>query len=177
MLNLRNFATVEQLKDGTSVTVRAVRPDDKGRIVAAFRELEPETIYSRYFQHKADLSDEELRRATEVDFEREVALVVAIGQGVGEIIIGGARYVMYEAGTQRNAEIAFTIEEDYQGQGIASSLLRHLIRIARENGLTRLEAEVLPGNKPMLAVFSRCGLPMKTERLVDAIYVVLMLGK
>lgn len=115
MLNLRNFATVEQLKDGTSVTVRAVRPDDKGRIVAAFRELEPETIYSRYFQHKADLSDEEPRRATEVDFEREVALVVTIGQGVGEIIIGGARYVMYEAGTQRNAEIAFTIEEDYQG--------------------------------------------------------------
>ena len=81
MIDLRDFVTAEQLKDGTAVTVRAVRPDDKGRIVTAFRELEPETIYTRYFQHKVDLSDEELRRATEVDFEREVALVVTIGQG------------------------------------------------------------------------------------------------
>jgi hypothetical protein len=56
MIDLRDFVTAEQLKDGTAVTVRAVRPDDKGRIVTAFRELEPETIYTRYFQHKVDLS-------------------------------------------------------------------------------------------------------------------------
>jgi hypothetical protein len=108
MLDLRNFATTEQLKDGTSVTVRAVRPDDKGRIMAAFRELEAETIYTRYFQYKSELTNEELQRATEVDFENAVALVVTIGQGEQETIIGGARYVVYEAGTTRSAEIAFT---------------------------------------------------------------------
>lgn len=177
MLDLRNFATTEQLKDGTSVTVRAVRPDDKGRIVAAFRELEAETIYTRYFQYKSELTHEELQRATEVDFEREVALVVTIGQRERETIIGGARYIVHEVGTARIAEIAFTIEEDYQGQGIASSLLRHLIWIARDQGLARLEAEVLPGNRSMLAVFSRCGLPMKMERLDDVVHVTLTLGE
>lgn len=177
MLDLRNFATIEQLKDGTSVTVRAIRTDDKGRIIAAFRELEPETIYTRYFQHKNELTHEELERATEVDFEREVALVVTIGQGKGETIIGGARYIVYEVGAARNAEIAFTVEEDYQGQGIASSLLRHLIQIARTKGVARLEAEVLPGNRSMLAVFSRFGLPMKMERLDDVVHVALTLGE
>lgn len=177
MLDLRNFATTESLKDGTQVTVRAIRPDDKGRIVAAFRALEPETIYTRYFQYKTELTTEELQRATEVDFENNVALVTTIGQGEGETIIGGARYVVFEAGTAWSAEIAFTIEEDYQGQGIASSLLRHLIRIARDQGLARLEAEVLPGNRSMLAVFSRCGLPMKMERLDDVVHVTLALDE
>ena len=176
MPDLRDFVTTEQLKDGTAVTVRAVRPDDKGRIVAAFRELEPETIYTRYFQYKSELTPEELQRATEVDFENAVALVVTIGQGEGETIIGGARYVVYEASTTRSAEIAFTVEEDYQGQGIASSLLRHLIQIARTRGLARLDAEVLTSNRSMLAVFSRSGLPMKTERLDDVVLVTLALG-
>lgn len=176
MLDLRNFVTTESLKDGTPVTVRAVRPDDKNRIVAAFRELEPETIYTRYFQYKTELTSEELRRATEVDFESNVALVVTVGEGEGETIIGGARYVAHKGSAgEPSGEIAFTVEEDYQGQGIASSLLRHLVRIARDNGLARLEAEVLPGNRSMLAVFSRCGLPIKMERLDDVVHVTLAL--
>jgi len=177
MSDARDFAATEQLRDGTPITVRAIRPDDKGRIEAAFRELEPETIYTRFFQHKAELTDEELRRATEVDFERHVALVATLGAGEGEIIIGGASYVSQrDASGATGAEIAFTVEEDYQGKGMASLLLRHLIRIARAKGLARFEAEVLAGNRPMLAVFSRCGLPMKTERLDDVVRVTLDLG-
>jgi GNAT superfamily N-acetyltransferase len=104
-------------------------------------------------------------------------LVVTIGQGEGETIIGGARYIVHEdANGEKGAEIAFTVEEDYQGQGIASSLLRHLIQIARAKGLARLDAEVLASNRSMLAVFSRSGLPMKTERLDDVVLVTLALG-
>lgn len=177
MLDLRNYVTTEQLKDGTAVTVRTIRPDDKRALVAAFRELEPESIYTRFFEYKNELTDEDLRRATEVDFEHQVALVVTIGQGAQEIIIGGARYFVFEADGARSAEVAFTVEEQYQGQGIASSLLQHLIRIARDRGLARLEAEVLQRNSSMLAVFSRCGLPMTTETLDDVIHVTLRLAK
>lgn len=178
MFDLRHFATTEHLKDGTPVTVRAVRPDDKERIRNAFHELEPETIYTRFFRSKAELSQEELRHATEVDFDREVALVVTLRRDDQEIVIGGARYDVYvNANGTRSAEVAFTVEEDYQGQGIASTLLRHLIRIARSKGLTRLEAEVLPGNRSMLTVFSRSGLPMKMERFDDVMYVVLTLNE
>jgi GNAT superfamily N-acetyltransferase len=81
-----------------------------------------------------------------------------------------------DANGEKSAEIAFTVEEDYQSQGIASSLLRRLIQIARTKGLARLDAEVLASNRSMLAVFSRSGLPMKTERLDDVVLVTLALG-
>ena len=59
----------------------------------------------------------------------------------------------------RTAEVALSVEEDYHGQGIATRILNHLVRIAREKGVDQFEAEVLPGNTSMLAVFSRIGLP------------------
>jgi len=176
MTDPRSFNRVERLRDGTPVTVRAVRPDDKDRIVAAFRALEPASIYARFFQHKTALSEQELRGATELDFENDVALVVTLGQGDQEIIIGGARYSLYQdRNGQRNAEIAFTVEEDYHGQGIASLLLQLLIPIARERGICRFTADVLAENAAMLAVFSRCGLPMATESHPDGIQVSLAL--
>ncbi len=91
-----------------------------------------------------------------------VALVVTVGEGEAETIIAGARYAVYDsaAGTPRRAEVAFTVEEDYHGQGIAGRLLRHLARIGRGKGVAHFEAEVLAQNKAMLAVFSRSGLPM-----------------
>lgn len=176
MIDPRNFSWLERLRDGTPATVRAVRPDDKNRIVAAFRALEPASVCARFFQHKSALSEQELRDATELDFDNEVSLVVTLGQGEQDIIIGGARYSVYEdRNGQRSAEIAFTVEEDYHGQGIASRLLQHLIQIARERGIRRFTADVLPENAAMLAVFSRCGLPVATESHPDGIQVSLTL--
>lgn len=62
------------------------------------------------------------------------------------------------------AEAAFTVEEDFQGQGLASRLLAALVTLARRHGLVRLEAEVLAGNAPMLVVFERSGLPLRRRR-------------
>ena len=94
------------------------------------------------------MSDQELKAATEVDFEKEVALVVTVGDGATETIIGGGRYVVFGAAdAERKAEVAFTVEEDYQGQGIAGMPLRHLVSIARQKGVSQFEAEVLPGKQ------------------------------
>jgi GNAT superfamily N-acetyltransferase len=71
--------------------------------------------------------------------------------------------------------VAFTVEEDYHRQGMARILLQHLAVIAREKGLSRFVAEVLPENKGMLTVFSRSGLPMKTEYGGDVVHVTLSL--
>ncbi len=177
MIDVHNYSVDHRLKDGTGVTIRAIRPDDKKRMVEAFRNLEPESIYTRFFGFKRELSDEELKTATEVDFEKTVALVVTIPAGGGEeTIIGAGRYIMYDpANDLRNAEIAFTVEEDYQGQGIASSILKHLIHIAREKGVSRFEADVLAENIAMLAVFARSGLPMKKSLEEGAVHVTLSL--
>lgn len=178
MLNAKNYRVAEKLKNGSTVTIRAVRPDDKKRFLKAFKNLESESIYTRFFGHKRELSEEELKRATEVDFEMTVALAVTIPAGDGdETIIGAGRYIMYDPPDDSgSAEIAFTVEEDYQGQGIASRVLRHLLLIAREKGVSRFEADVLAENKAMLAVFARSGLPMQKFREADAVHVTLSLA-
>ena len=178
MIDAQNYNVDDKLKDGTAVTIRAIRPDDKKRIVEAFKNLESESVYTRFFQHKSGLTDAELKIVTEVDFENTVALVVTIpADGGEETIIGAGRYILYEPpNVQRSAEIAFTVEEDYQGRGIAGRILRHLIHIAREKGVSQFEADVLAENKAMLGVFARTGLPMKKSLAEGALHVILSLS-
>ena len=177
MTDTQNYEVVDKLKDGTVVTIRAIRPDDKDRLAEAFKNLERESVYTRFFRFKKNLTEDELKTATEVDFENAVALVVTIpADGGGEIIIGAGRYVMYHPpNAQRSAEIAFTVEEDFQGRGIASRILRHLIQIAREKGVSQFEAEVLAENRAMIGVFARSGLPMKQSLEEGALHVTLSL--
>jgi RimJ/RimL family protein N-acetyltransferase len=176
MIDAAHYEERAALRSGLPVKVRAIRPDDKARIVEAFKNLEPESIYTRFFYHKRTLSDEELKLVTEVDFENVVALVMTIGEGEQETIIGSGRYVVLEeTGKPRSAEVAFTVEEDYHRQGIARILLERLASIAREKGLHRFVAEVLPQNRGMLTVFSRSGLPVKTQHAGDVVHVTMSL--
>ena len=82
-------------------------------------------------------------------------MVVTTPCGDEETIIGAGRYVVGEAADSgRSAEVAFMVEEDYQGLGIASHLLRHLIQIGRQKNVSRFVADVLSGNQAMLRVFA-----------------------
>jgi RimJ/RimL family protein N-acetyltransferase len=89
------------------------------------------------------------------------------------MIVGGARYVVSQPGC---AEVAFAIDDPHQKLGIATHLIRHLIEIARANGLEEFIAEVLPDNAPMLKVFERCGLAMTMRRDRGVVHVRLALS-
>ena len=105
-----------------------------------------------------------------------MALVVTIGAGIDEVVIGSGRYVLCNQDREeRAAEVAFVVEEDYQGLGIAGCLMRHFVRIAREQGIAALEADVLARNASMLAVFARTGSPMERRRDGNTIHVKLSL--
>jgi RimJ/RimL family protein N-acetyltransferase len=175
--NARQFSVNDALKDGTRVTIRAVRPDDRSRFQEAFQSLEKETIYTRFFSPRNDLSDAELDHAVDVDFMHEVALIVTTLTARGETVIAGGRYIVNQApNAQRSAELAFIVEEDYQGRGIASRLLANLAELARSQSIFRFEADVLSQNSPMLAVFKRCGFPMRQERDGGVIHLSLALA-
>jgi GNAT superfamily N-acetyltransferase len=176
MIDAAAYEQRAALKNGAGVTVRSIRPDDKERLVAAFKNLEPETIFTRFFYHKRVLTETELKAATELDFENAVALVVTLGEGKDAAIIAVGRYVVLdpEAGA-KTAEVAFTVEEDYHRQGLARLLLQHLAAIAREKGIAAFVAEVLPQNRGMLTVFERSGLPMKKQHQGDVVHVTLSL--
>jgi ribosomal protein S18 acetylase RimI-like enzyme len=176
MINAAQYDKTATLRSGIEVKVRSIRPDDKKKLVEAFRNLDPESIYTRFFYHKKMLTDQELKSATEVDFENVVALVVTIGEGEHETIIGAGRYaVIDETAKLRSAEVAFTVEEDYHRQGIARILLQHLASIGRDKEVSSFVAEVLPENQGMLTVFSRSGLPTKTQHGGDVVHVTMSL--
>ncbi len=172
------FSVSETLKNGVAVTVRALRASDRDKIARAVRQLDRESIYTRLFSYRDELTEAGLDRLMRVDPEREVALVVTIGAGIDEVVIGSGRYVVSgQDGEERTAEVAFIVEEDYQGLGIAGCLMRHFVRIAREQGVAALEADVLTGNASMLAVFARAGLPMERHRDGGTVHVKLSLSE
>jgi RimJ/RimL family protein N-acetyltransferase len=162
------------LRNGTPVLIRVAVPEDRDRIVAAFNALEPDSVYTRFFSMRKALSEAELDRMTATDFVNFVGLLAVVGSGADETVIGGATYVVLPAaGDTRAAEVAFTIEEDFQGQGLAGKLMAMLAAIARQHGIGRLEAEVLSGNAPMLKVFERSGLPLTKTREGGVTHVVM----
>src|SRR5262249_38541230 len=140
MVDPCTYIAKETLKDGTEVIIRAIRREDSGSVLEAFKSLDREAVYRRFFSPKKELSDAELKQLTDVDFSRVVALVVTTGTSAGESLIGGARYAAEGSDTSRTAELAFVAGEDYRGRGIASLLLRHLTRLAQEAGVSRFEA-------------------------------------
>jgi RimJ/RimL family protein N-acetyltransferase len=161
------------LKNGTVVTLRPLRADDRQRLATAIRGLDAQTIYTRLFSHRKELTEAGLDRAMRVDDEREVVIVAATGRSADEAIIGGGRYVVTGEG---RAEIAFTVEEDYQGQGLAGRLFAALVDLARQRGITIFEAEVLSGNPSMLRVFERTGLPMRKRSEGGIVHLELTLA-
>jgi RimJ/RimL family protein N-acetyltransferase len=175
--DIANYTVVEKLRDQRPVTIRAIRPGDKELFREAFNGLEASSIYMRFFGPRKELTDRELVQATEVDFIRTVALVASVQESAGERIIGGARYFADEGPDPPSAEIAFLVEEDYHGQGLGSILLKHLLLIGRQQGISRFEADVLHANKKMLRVFERTGLPVVTKASSDALHVTIFLNK
>lgn len=155
----------------SNITIRAIRPDDKERIAAAFRALERDSVYLRFFCHKKELSDAELRWATERDGMSKAALVATIGSGERETIVGLGEYACNGGA----AEVAFTVEEDFQRRGIATRLFQELAAIARRNGVAQLEADVLAENTPMLNLLRRAGLPMRETREDGVVHATLFL--
>jgi RimJ/RimL family protein N-acetyltransferase len=165
------------LKNGTAATMRMLRPDDREKIATAVRRLDPESIYTRLFSHRKELTEAGLNRIMSVEPGREVVLVVTTGAGNNEVVVGSGRYVTsHSAGSPgRSAEVAFLVAKDHQGLGIAGRLLAQMTELARKDGVVAFEADVLAENKSMLAVFARSGLPMKKRYEGDTMHVTLAL--
>jgi GNAT superfamily N-acetyltransferase len=169
------YSAVERLRDGRTLEIRALRPADRAEFLAAFERTSEESRYRRFFAPKRGFTEKEIEFYLNVDFVSHVALVAGLEEGEGErrVIAGGARYIASEPG---RAEVAFAVDDLHQGLGIATHLMRHLVLIAREAGISELVAEVLPDNAPMLKVFERCGLAMTTRREPGVVHVTLALS-
>ncbi len=176
MIDFQNYRAKELLKDGREVIIRPIRPDDKQSLIDSSLRVSKRSLYLRFMGSKGDLTEQELRYFTEVDLVSHVALVSVINENRGNTLIGGCRYIVNNDGeTDLRAEVAFLVADDYQGQGVATKLFKHLIAIARENGVSEFEADVLRENKGMLTIFERSGLPMQRSFESGVVHVTLSL--
>ncbi len=138
------------LRDGRPVRIRPITPEDADGLADFHRSLSEETVYFRFFAPYPELSDRDLHRFTHVDHADRVALVATVS---GELV-AVARYDRID---DRDAEVAFTVRDDHQGRGLGSVMLEHLAAAARERGVRRFVAEVLPNNRRMLQTFQEAG--------------------
>ncbi len=172
MPDTASFSAVERLRNGRQIEIRALRPSDRSALLAAAGRTSDRSLYRRFFGVRREFSREEVESFVNVDFVGEVALVAVAHRSGHEIIAAGARYIVVRP---RVAELAFTVVDEFQGQGIAGALLRHLVALARAAGLREFIAEVMPENIAMLKVLERSGLELQRRRENGVVHVTLQL--
>jgi acyl-CoA synthetase (NDP forming)/GNAT superfamily N-acetyltransferase len=138
------------LTDGGVAHLRPIRPSDAEMLVEFSDRVSPESKYLRFFAPYPKLSQRDVARFTQVDYVDRVALIVTIG----DQMIAVGRYDRLDG---NEAEVAFLVEDAHQGRGIAQLLLEHLAEAARERGINRFVAEVLPQNRRMAQIFAEAG--------------------
>jgi GNAT superfamily N-acetyltransferase len=167
------YSHAEVLRDGRRMEVRALRPGDRAGLLAAVGRVAALSLYRRFLGAKHGFTEAEVDFFSNVDFINHVALVAVLPEGGRETIVGGARYIVGQPG---QAEVAFTVVDDYQGLGIGAALMSHLAAIAHAAGIRELIADVLSDNAAMLAVFKKSGFPLRTERESGVLHVTIRLS-
>ena len=157
-----SYQVTEKLPDGRTLHLRTIRPADRDTLREEFLKLSKASVRDRFFSIKVDLTPGELTYFTEVDQALHVALVAEIDLGGGRRAAGVGRFVRDPRDPGR-CEGAITVIDEFQGQGIGRVLLKHLINCARDLGVQRLDASVLPQNRRMSSLLRHTGLPLESK--------------
>ncbi|MER8043822.1 GNAT family N-acetyltransferase [Streptomyces sp. NPDC094032] len=151
------------LRDGGTARIRPITADDAERLVSFYEQVSDESKYYRFFAPYPRLSAKDVHRFTHHDFVDRVGLAATVG---GDFI-ATVRYDRINAlgrpasAPADEAEVAFLVQDAHQGRGVASALLEHIAAVARERGIRRFVAEVLPANTKMIKVFTDAGYTQK----------------
>ena len=150
----RYLADPEQsviLRNGASVRVRAIRPDDEPRLMALCRRLSPRTVYQRFFSFRR-LLPEEAHAFANVDYRQRMAVVAEVDDGPEPELVGVARYGPSDEGT---ADIGLVVADAWQGLGLGSLLLEEILRAGEQRGIHQFSADVLTDNRRALRLLAR----------------------
>jgi len=148
------------LPDGTTVRLREIRPDDGARLLAMWRRTSQESRQARLPGEQA-VDETTIDAFVDLDPRRQFAVVATMGRGEEEAIVGVARYERH-AEDRTVANFAALVEDEYQGRGIGSGLVRHLAVHAHDEGVRRLTGDVVADNERTLRLVEEVGLQLHT---------------
>ncbi|HEX9976045.1 MAG TPA: GNAT family N-acetyltransferase, partial [Dehalococcoidales bacterium] len=164
------YETEVILRDGSIVQLRPIRVEDVERWLAFANRLSPHSRYLRFHYVPKKSSPEDALRSCTVDYNNTFAIVAELLTEQGRDIIADGRY--FRLPGKRSAEVAFTIDDAYQGKGIGTRLVEWLVHIAREKGIHTFEADVLGENRAMMAVFRDYGFHVSSSLEAGTYHVV-----
>ncbi len=153
------IATKQTFKGGVEVRFRAIKPSDEEEMRRLFYRFSDEAVYYRYFSPIKAMPHSKMQEYVNVDFSQALSIVGLVSNTGEGHIIAEARFVRERH--RPYAEVAFIVDEEYQGMGIATYLLKRLTQLARKRGIKGFTADVLATNKGMMKVFEKSGLPIK----------------
>ncbi len=147
--------------DGRRIFIRPVKPEDAPLFTALFKTLSPTTIYYRFFGALKELNPEMLARFTQIDYDREIALVAIDEDSESDCMLGVARIIGDPDG--KTGEFAVLVGDTWQGKGIGGNLLEKCLSIAEKQGFESVHGIVLNENRNMLALGKKLGFDTKRE--------------
>jgi len=150
-----------QLADGTNIKIRPIRPEDASIEQSFVRELSPQSKYFRFMAGLNELTQKMLVRFTQLDYNRELALIAVLERPGEETELGVARYVMNPDG--ESCEFALVVADKWQNKGIGSRLMSALIEAARQRGFKVMDGEILASNHNMLKLVGNLGFSIHTN--------------
>lgn len=152
--------TTYLLDNGTQVSFRSIRPTDEPNMRDLLYDLSQETVYYRFMSRQKRFTHSQIKDFVYIDHRSDVAIVGTVPEASGEEIIAVGRYFLNKK--TNKAEVAFVIRDEWQNMGLGKFLFKHLIAIARRNGIAGFTAEVLRDNRRMQRIFNRSGYKVKS---------------
>jgi len=153
--------TVKSFRDGLEVRFRPIKPADEDMMRRLFYDFSDESKYFRYFNKVLFMPHRDMQKYVNIDYDKTVSIVGLVNDAGRERIIAEARYSLYEK--EGSYEMAFIVDEQFHGSGIASFMLKYLFMIAGERGIRELNACVLAENRKMMDVFNRAEIKPETR--------------
>jgi acetyltransferase len=149
------------LADGDRIHIRPIRPEDATIEREFVARLSDESKYMRFMQALHELTPEMLSRFTQIDYDRELALLALIERDGAEFEIGVARYATLADG--ETCEFAVVVADEWRGKGVASALFKDLVEAARKQRLVRMEGTVLAQNRGMIEFSKSAGFKIEPD--------------
>lgn len=156
------YETKGSTVEGDELFIRPIRPSDADLLSDLFYSLSPRSIYMRFFSPIKQLSREMLIRLTQIDYDREIALVALMGKEEDKKIAGVCRIIAY--GDRTRGEFALAIREDLQGKGVGALLLTLCLKAAWDKGLSHVMGLVLAENTQMLKLGKKLGFSIQRSQ-------------